>query len=281
VLPIYRSGVREIGSFSGDFQHGSRKSKGAPMCFRTAGGLFRQRGQIGFVSKAFDIVSNPLGDGQEPNASIGFRWISETHSQAEDLGRPAVLLRGLCNRFWSVGIGLRTHAAGCSRIPFIRHAFERALRPVLHLLTLNNHSMPQLPPLAWEVTGAWDITESESHRFYRYEEALEHCAVLLFGVSDLGVSFIRLRLITAECPDNLGSEYSLDGSSFTGEGIDRPNWILKSLRQDGLCSCRLIGWAHELLAMIIAEVRLGAVLVEATHRSEAKLTSQREASGER
>ena len=115
--------------------------------------------------------------------------------------------------------------------------------------------------LNWEIYCG-DPGNGITHFSSTPSEILEYCGRLLYGHDLFEIIFMRIRRVEANQPESLGGTYPALPDKA-------PNWIMHTLGNDGKIACRQLETKHELFAMIIADLRLGASIIEVRHITNA------------
>lgn len=114
-------------------------------------------------------------------------------------------------------------------------------------------------------TEEWDLSCSDpdiseiSKYFWAADELLDYCGELLYGQRLFPVMHLLIRRAEAYNIDGLGDGYRPE----PGKKLE---WLFKAFR-GGQVSCRQLETKHEVFGMLIAEIRLGAAVVEVRHKS--------------
>lgn len=122
--------------------------------------------------------------------------------------------------------------------------------------------MPMDSPKVLYEIYCGDTGNSFTDYAYTVAELMDHCGKLLWGQNLFEVLLMRIRRVEADQPDSLGDTYPQRPDK-------QPEWIMHILPTDGEVRCRQLESRHEVFAMIVAELALGANMIEVRHITNA------------
>lgn len=92
--------------------------------------------------------------------------------------------------------------------------------------------------------------------------ALDFCGRILYGNSLFDLLLLRVRRV--------GGKRTGEDDEFCARVAEATTWVMRIFEEDGGFRDRQLATKHELFAMLIAELRLGASLIEVRHRSRVR-----------